>query len=513
MESQLFSKGIIKTIQKNETTISSDIKTPEMSNIIQSLEKGSEVLDMLGTIQYPDPIYTDVKNVAKSLKDLIQKVRTFDNDKFNNLGVFLDSLFTFSIIERIISPENTNVIINVITNLVEQEKNPNVSIAMKNAIRDTKFIYKCSCGFLFPKYVGKYPSVCPRCSSLVDKSKFGKYDAFNLGAKETLPSYYFCNQCGDNIFGNIDTEYECSSCKSIMIEDTFENQMISALLELFCFCSYSDQNKDFFVYEGKEIEGIFNKFNIKLRDKNIFESLKLRDSKNIYVKFLINLLKDSISLKDSIKNSFIKESIESDEYRNFCLCIEKFDPATLLSLYPIIKQINSIKKLDLFDNINKKIGFLTSSLFEAISLIKSRSIILDEDLRNKIMLFMDSLYTTQASPLDIDNKYSSEMAEKFILNIVNKDILIRLREEILKRPKLLKSLSEISLNNFNLDDAIKAYSSCLTRVCIEHELNKTLGLDLLRPILLENMAELISGNKSKAINFLKGIFLSKENRK
>jgi hypothetical protein len=513
MENQLSSKRIIKTIQKNETTVSPDIKTPEMSNIIQSLEKGSEVLDMLGTIQYPDPIYVDAKNVAKSLRDLIQKVSTFDNDKFNNLGVFLDSLFTSSVIEGIVSPENTNVIINVITNLVEQETNPSVSIAMKNAIRDTRFIYKCSCGFLFPKYVGKYPSICPQCFSPVDKEKFGRYDAFNLGAKETLPSYYFCNQCGDNFFGNIATEYECSSCKSIMVEDIFENQIVSALLELFCFCSFSDKEKDFFVYEDSGIRSIFSKFNMKLRDRNIFESLGLKNSGNINVRYLINLLKGSISPKDFIKNSFIKESIESDDYKNFCSCIERLDPATLLSLYPIIGQINSFKKLDLFDSINKKIGFLTSSLFEAISLIKSRSIILDEGLRNKIMLFMDSLYTTQVNPLDIENNYTPDMAEKFILNVIDGDILSKLREEVLKRPKLLKSLTEVSIKNFNLDNAIKAYSSCLTRVCIEHELNETLGLDLLRPILLENMVELVNGNKSKAINFLKGIFLSKENRK
>lgn len=131
----------------NETTSTSSIP-PDLSATINSLERGCNVLGMLGAVKLPDDLSSTVKDTGKNLFTLIGRLKKMQGEDVADIGMFLESLFssfmrgTISLQETVQAAWLVEGLINKIEEGSEEQKSSleNVGVDISQSITEAFLI-------------------------------------------------------------------------------------------------------------------------------------------------------------------------------------------------------------------------------------------------------------------------------------------------------------------------------------------------------------------------------------
>jgi len=493
------------------------------TTIITDLERGSAVLDFLGgSFDIHPEVQTSARDLAISVKDLTKRIKEYGTSTLNDLGLFLDSLFKNSMLNKFSLNEAFNIVSSISKKLDSMDEMANQYLGTNNPEQPVSHGLKSSedrphkpkitaaedntpagkriacsvCGASIPQYSEKYSSHCPQCGSPVDSLTI---PISNSAFLESSDNFYSCNDCGRSFDSTQSSKKECPFCNSIKLnEKSLSDRFLSAIFETYALykniTTYTDVNEQFLLESSKDLD-----FSIRPKTINTIVSAD---------KPLLNVLSsafNSIFNRDTLAVNEVSSLTEKFNISNF---LNETDKVTVSVLFPLFVSLDNLTESSFSPKISEKIGHLTPDLFESIYKAKALSLALNEQDQQSFRLFLDKMYTKHPTPVDINNSYTEDDAAEFATSILGEQAVSELRQHVSTKHDLLKNLKSLSLENFNEDQAIKVYSSCLTRTCIQNSLNEnSMGLDIFKQLIFENMNGLLNGNRAKAINFVKGVFL------
>jgi rubrerythrin len=495
--------------QDEMTSVSSLVVPNTYTSLVSDIEFGSKLLSMFGSFDYQEDKDVSLKDAAISIRKLIQDLDDCKSELAEESTKFLGGLLKSIITEDKITSIQADILRRGIKDLLEQ--NGELTPGMKKAIGDTAFRYQCpECRFMFPKYPGRYPSTCPICQSPVEKGQFSHLNAYHkMNNVVDSCDFVVCPSCGfieEDFEAKKHINMDCPLCESKLEIRSSINSIKSGLLELFHSSTY-------FSNYGKHFEGLVTlseNLKIPIRSNNIFIELLENQEQDFRVLFS-DLYEYALTSNTELESEIIEKFSDLTENKVKSI-FEDIDPFTLTCIYPLVYDLCKITGSKISESLGSRIRPLVYILYEAIESIKPDIFVLPESDRNKFSKFIDEMFSKHPNPVDLHQDYTIEHAENFARQLIGEKALSSIRVEVSKRHDLFKRVQSLKIENFNMDKALKAYSSCLSRVLIEHEKERSFGLDLLRSIVLENMNDMLSGDHTKAINFIKGVFLFKNQR-
>ena len=114
----------------DETTTSQNVMS-HYTTIITDLERLT-VLDFLGSFDIHPEVQTSARDLAISVKDLTKRIKEYGTSTLNDLGLFLDSLFKNSMLNKFSLNEAFNIVSSISKKLDSMDEMANQYLGTKN---------------------------------------------------------------------------------------------------------------------------------------------------------------------------------------------------------------------------------------------------------------------------------------------------------------------------------------------------------------------------------------------
>jgi hypothetical protein len=303
-------------------------------------------------------------------------------------------------------------------------------------------------------HIESQKKICPKCKKIYS-------DSFNE-----------CKECDESLF--------------LLSEDLTEVK--TALCEVFYLIKATSKEGES-IYENEELYKFLNDRKIPVRRKTIIDAFG--ENISIVTEILRFCILDSYEMGSDLTDEKITESLS------------KLDENTLSVMFPFVRILDRNKISGIFEGLYSDILERIYDVRIVVKRLITREPLFSEDFEEFADL-LESLYCGLIRNITIkeDSTYYANYVEE-----IYKEHITNIREEVKQRKSLRFALRVLSGDKFNIESAIKSYSTCLSRVVIEYEKSKNPSLKVLEQEVFDNMRKLFTGRYEEAVNFIKGVFL------
>lgn len=439
------------------------------TSVTTKIDKGLAVLNKVVSLEpevFCDPLVSlSLDNITQDLTNLITLVKNKTVQNLHDLGTFLGDAF-LKYMSGGINDNEATVVLSLAHRYLES-----YTPGVVKALSKVSYKGKCrSCGFKLPNYPGAYPKHCPECGARL-----------TLASLKTENAEKVCFECRTLYNGKHET---CTSCKKDLLRLSTETEDSGvAIFEVFYLVQHVlGTTQTFLEFCGDN--------RLPLRRETILD--QVGDKAELLYKLIEGLLR-----KRSLK------SLEEDSSSIISL-VTGLDGKSLAALYPLMMGLSEGVFEGVSESIYKELSPLVSEVRQS-----ARDIILDSTISEGkypegFIEFLGDSYSNLISYyIDKPSIDYTQVVESLIPEHIQ-----GIRQEVKNRRGLFDAVSNLGVVRFNIDEALKGYSSCLTRVVIEHEKSKSLPLGVLRDLVFQNMGKLFQGKYEESVNFLRSVFLS-----
>jgi hypothetical protein len=377
------------------------------------------------------------------------------------------------------------------------EQGNGMTPGMQSAFDKIKYKSQCPvCGMLIPKYRGRYPKHCIECG----------YDLEQVLSSGNGVRGMMCPRCGGEGFGG----GKCGRCgfSSLQAEECVPYD--SAVVEVLNLLNGTPINEDNHDKVSEKLTESCKRFGVEFRGMEIAEALLTRNPNipAIIENALIHKFgsADKTTLVANVKKYVLNLKDVAEEF-------SKLDDATLCAISPLLVEIDKLSESNLCKSLYTRLVELYPDFYAALNTMRARNLSLSQKDHEEISAFITEMYDRSLTPVDVCEQATPEYYEDVAKKVLSADILDNLRMEVVKRTDLHKNIRKLLPENLDFNKAVLAFSSCLSRVVKENDLRRVPSLNVFRSLTYEKMGNLFEGRKVGAVNFLKGVFLSAEDRK
>lgn len=411
------------------------------------------------------------KKVTASLVDLMSLLSNRSGQDVASLGTFIGDAFK-KYMDGNLTDEQAEKVLRI-ANIYLEAYTP----GMSSALGKIKYKGSCrSCGFNIPAYPGLYPKFCPNCGA-----------PLNIASMKIESVDKICTKCGkihDSVFEVCE---ECGSNLYLLSDDLFE--VYSAILEVFYIVKATPEEGTP-SYDSEEMCNMLSESNVSIRRKNIVDESKDNE------KVLAEILRATIVIDYQIDEELTVQSVVK--------YLSGLDKYSLASLFPFVQEIEKKKFEGIFEGLYSDIIDRIYDVRTAVGIMLNNESLFSSDSYKDLRVFLESLYGGLIHNISSikDSSYFAEMADGLL-----GQHLINIREEVKQRRSLAYAIRGLEGGKFNIDRALKTYSSCLSRVVIENEKGYDASLRAFIETVFEHMQGLFKGRYEESVNFIKGVFL------
>lgn len=440
------------------------------------LKRGQEILKAISHINsdlFKDPIVSmGAKKVTASLVDLMSLLSNRSGQDVASLGTFLNDAFK-KYMEGEITDEEAEKVLRMVNAYLET-----YTPGMSSALGKIKYKGVCrACGFNVPSYPGAYPKFCPNCGSPFNLSNV-KIETFD----KLCPK---CEKIHDSVF---EVCGDCGSDLYPLSNDLIE--VYSAILEVYYLMKATPKVEEKSpLYDSGEMYEMLSNSKIPIRRKNLIDESKDNEE----------LIADILRMS-SIKNYEMDEKYTVESVVKFLSSLDKY---SLASLFPFINEIEQRKFTGIFKGLYSDMMEKVYEVRSAVNVLLNNKELFSSESYEDLSVFLETFYRGLIHNItpEKDSSYYAKFAEDTLGYHLD-----NIREEVKQRRSLLSAVKSLE-GKFNIDTALKTYSTCFTRVVIESERTDNASLRAFRETVLEYMQKLFNGRFEESVNFIKGVFL------
>lgn len=456
----------LKNSKYDEATVAANIPS-YYTTLIGTLDKGVSFLSLLGHFDFPTNVQAKAKEVTTSVLDLVDMLKGDNVEGLEDLGLFVDSLRD-KYLEGSLSTKDAAVILEA-AKAVVRGITPGMEKAVLKAYRS-----KCEgCGFIIPRYSGRYPSFCPECG-----------EALNIVALK----------------------------KRVEKKNEEWKEVASVIAEAMFYATEAKFEEGSLVSPEGDVKSYVERFGLKLREKSL-SSVFEGDKSNLLSLALVKKIAEDEESAEKIAEKVVRPSVE--EFRSV---VEDMDSVIFASVYPLLLTMNEIlldKEDSMEDEILERARREGADLYEALSGIKAWTILMkDQEKAKDFRTFTEALHSLPTNIFESKEVRTEKDCEDLAVAVLGEDILEKVRSEVDNRPKYKKAVLALdsAKDRFAIHEVVKGFCSGLTRLAIQQEQTPDLRLEVFLPIVVEKMQTIFEGKREEPINFLKGVFIREKDR-